>query len=194
MVSKYAINSLNEKVSVVNRETGKPESNVAVEFSNLTNYNKKEFKILTSDKDGMITIPSGWRNLQYRVKDEHTIYSAYYYDYDRYDDDNDSSVKIFTDRAIYRPGQTVYFKGIYYSSNDKSRNVVPNSKLTIALFDVNGKELSKVDLTTNEFGSVNGSFVLPSSALTGNFTIRPVNVQGYYSFKVEEYKRPKFKS
>jgi len=193
MVSKYAINSLNEKVSVVNRETGKPESNVAVEFSNLTNYNKKEFKILTSDKDGMITIPSGWRNLQYRVKDEHTIYSAYYYDYDRYDDDNDSSVKIFTDRAIYRPGQTVYFKGIYYSSNDKSRNVVPNSKLTIALFDVNGKELSKVDLTTNEFGSVNGSFVLPSSALTGNFTIRPVNVQGYYSFKVEEYKRPKFK-
>ena len=193
MVSKYAINSLNEKVSVVNRETGKPESNVAVEFSNLTNYNKKEFKILTSDKDGMITIPSGWRNLQYRVKDEHTIYSAYYYDYDRYDDDNDSSVKIFTDRAIYRPGQTVYFKGIYYSSKDKSRNVIPNSKLTIALFDVNGKELSKIDLTTNDFGSVNGSFVLPSSALTGNFSIRAINEDGYYSFKVEEYKRPKFK-
>ncbi|MDM1550930.1 alpha-2-macroglobulin family protein [Empedobacter falsenii] len=193
MVSKYAINSLNEKVSVVNRETGKPESNVAVEFSNLSDYNKKEFKILTSDKDGIITIPSGWRNLQYRVKDEHTIYSTYYYDYDRYDEDDDSSVKIFTDRAIYRPGQTVYFKGIYYSSKDKTRNVIPNSKLTIALFDVNNKELSKIDLKTNEFGSVNGSFVLPSSALTGNFTIRPVNVQGYYSFKVEEYKRPKFK-
>ncbi len=193
MVSKYAINSLNEKVSVVNRETGKPENNVAVEFSNLTNYNKKEFKILTSDKDGIITIPSGWRNLQYRVKDEHTIYSTYYYDYDRYDEDDDSSVKIFTDRAIYRPGQTVYFKGIYYSSKDKTRNVIPNSKLTIALFDVNDKELSKVDLKTNEFGSINGSFVLPSSALTGNFSIRAINEDGYYSFKVEEYKRPKFK-
>ncbi|MGV0923610.1 alpha-2-macroglobulin family protein [Empedobacter tilapiae] len=193
MVSKYAINSLNEKVSVVNRETGKPESNVSVEFSNLSDYNKKEFKILTSDKEGMITIPSGWRNLQYRVKDEHTIYSTYYYDYDRYDNDNDSSVKIFTDRAIYRPGQTVYFKGIYYLSKDKTRNVIPNSKLTIGLYDVNNKELSKVDLKTNEFGSVNGSFVLPSSALTGNFSIRPINEEGYYSFKVEEYKRPKFK-
>ncbi|HCC94241.1 MAG TPA: hypothetical protein DEQ26_07915, partial [Flavobacteriaceae bacterium] len=193
MVSKYAINSLNEKVSVVNRETGKPESNVAVEFSNLSDYNKKETKTLTSDKDGIIAFPAAWRNFQYRIKDEHTIYSTYYYNYDRYDNDDYSTVKIFTDRAIYRPGQTVYFKGIYYSSKDKSRNVIPNSKLTIGLYDVNGKELSKVDLTTNEFGSVNGSFVLPSSALTGNFTIRPVNVQGYYSFKVEEYKRPKFK-
>ncbi|WP_313360095.1 alpha-2-macroglobulin family protein, partial [Empedobacter sp.] len=193
MVSKYAINSLNDKLSVVNRETGKPESNVAVEFSNLTNYNKKETKTLTSDKDGIITIPSGWRNLQYRVKDEHTIYSTYYYDYDRDDEDDDSSVKIFTDRAIYRPGQTVYFKGIYYLSKDKTRNIIPNSKLTIALYDVNNKELSKIDLTTNEFGSVNGSFILPSSALTGNFSIRAINEDGYYSFKVEEYKRPKFK-
>lgn len=193
MVSKYAINSLNDKLSVVNRETGKPESTISVEFSNLTNYNKKETKTLTSDKDGIITIPSGWRNLQYRVKDEHTIYSTYYYDYDRDDEDDDSSVKIFTDRAIYRPGQTVYFKGIYYSSKDKTRNVIPNSKLTIALYDVNNKELSKIDLTTNEFGSVNGSFILPSSALTGNFSIRAINADGYYSFKVEEYKRPKFK-
>lgn len=193
MVSKYAINSLNEKVSVVNRETGKPESNVLVEFSNLSDYNKKEFKILTSDKDGIITIPSGWRNLQYRVKDENTIYSTYYYDYNRYDEDDDSSVKIFTDRAIYRPGQTVYFKGIFYSSKDKTRKVIPNSKLTIGLYDVNNKELSKIDLKTNEFGSVNGSFVLPTSGLTGNFSIRPINEDGYYSFKVEEYKRPKFK-
>ncbi|MFV0184450.1 MG2 domain-containing protein [Empedobacter falsenii] len=193
MVSKYAINSLNDKLSVVNRETGKPESTISVEFSNLTNYNKKEFKTLVSDKNGMIQIPSGWRNLQYRVKDEHTIYSTYYYDYDRDDEDDDSSVKIFTDRAIYRPGQTVYFKGIYYSSKDKTRNVIPNSKLTIALYDVNNKELSKIDLTTNEFGSVNGSFILPSSALTGNFSIRAINADGYYSFKVEEYKRPKFK-
>ncbi len=193
MVSKYAINSLNDKLSVVNRETGKPESTISVEFSNLTNYNKKEFKTLVSDKNGMIQIPSGWRNLQYRVKDEHTIYSTYYYDYDRDDEDDYSSVKIFTDRAIYRPGQTVYFKGIYYSSKDKTRNVIPNSKLTIALYDVNNKELSKIDLTTNEFGSVNGSFILPSSALTGNFSIRAINADGYYSFKVEEYKRPKFK-
>ncbi|HAD80297.1 MAG TPA: hypothetical protein DCF99_14175, partial [Flavobacteriaceae bacterium] len=65
--------------------------------------------------------------------------------------------------------------------------------MTIGLYDVNDKELSKVDLKTNEFGSVNGSFVLPSSGLTGDFSIRAINEEGYYSFKVEEYKRPKFK-
>ncbi|UWX67003.1 MG2 domain-containing protein [Empedobacter stercoris] len=198
MVSKYAINSLNDKLSVVNRETGKPESTISVEFSNLTNYNKKEFKTLVSDKNGMIQIPSGWRNFQYRVKDEHTIYSTYYYDYDRYDeDDEDFSVQIFTDRAIYRPGQTVYFKGIYFTNKGKERQVLPKKKVTIFLEDVNGKDITEIELTTNEFGSVNGNFVLPANGLTGDFRIYAENDDvdelGSHSFKVEEYKRPKFK-
>ena len=192
MVSKYAINPLNEKVSVVNRESGKPEANVSVEFIDRSYYEKNTLKTFVSDKNGMIQLPIGWRSFEYRVKDEHTIYSSYYYEDGRYSETKTSTVKIFTDRAIYRPGQTVYFKGILYSSNQKERKVVPNSKLTIGLYDVNSKEISKIDLTTNEFGSVNGSFVLPNSGLTGNFTIRPINNEGYYSFKVEEYKRPKF--
>ncbi len=193
MVSKYAVNPLNDKLSVVNRETGKPEANVAVELSNFTNYNKKETKVVVADKNGVIQIPSGWRNFQYRVKDEHTIYSTYYYNYYNEDVRSTNEVKIFTDRAIYRPGQTVYFKGIFYTSRDKTRKVIPNTKLTLGVYDVNQKEVSKVDLITNEFGSVNGNFVLPNNGLTGNFTIKPINSQGYYSFKVEEYKRPKFK-
>ncbi len=197
MVSKYAINSLNGKVSVVNRETGKPESKVMVEFSNLADYDKKETKTLTSDKDGIIIFPSSWNNFQYRIKDENTIYSTYYYNYNRNHENDDFFVKIFTDRAIYRPGQTVYFKTIYYLSEGKTRKVIPNSKLTFILNDVNGKEVSKIDLTTNEFGSANGSFVLPNSGLTGDFRIYVENDDvedlGSHSFKVEEYKRPKFK-
>ncbi len=193
MVSKYAVNPLNDKLSVVNRETGKPEANVTVELSNFTNYDKKETKVVVADKNGVIQIPSGWRNFQYRVKDEHTIYSTYYYNYYNEDVRSTNEVKIFTDRAIYRPGQTVYFKGIFYTSRDKTRKVIPNTKLTLGVYDVNQKEISKVDLITNEFGSVNGNFVLPNNGLTGNFTIKPINSQGYYSFKVEEYKRPKFK-
>ena len=192
MVSKYAINPLNEKLSVVNRESGKPEANVSVEIFNRTDYDNKESKIFVSDKNGMIQIPSGWRNFEYRIKDENTVYSSYFYENGRYKDEPTSVVKIFTDRAIYRPGQTVYFKGIFYTSDDKTRKVIAKTKLTIALYDVNQKEVSKIDVTTNEFGSVNGNFVLPSSALTGNFSIRPINNSGYYSFKVEEYKRPKF--
>ncbi|MEG0189329.1 MAG: hypothetical protein RR668_11765, partial [Algoriella sp.] len=117
MVSKYAINPLNEKLSIVNRESGKPEANVSVEVVNRTDYDNKESKTFVSDKNGMIQIPSGWRNFEYRIKDENTIYSSYFYENGRYKDEPTSVVKIFTDRAIYRPGQTVYFKGIFYTSD-----------------------------------------------------------------------------
>ncbi|MBV2224844.1 MAG: hypothetical protein KUL74_08320 [Cloacibacterium sp.] len=111
--------------------------------------------------------------------------------------------QIFLDRAIYRPGQTVYFKvfGTAFSSNDNKEKVTPKVKLNITLKDTNGEEISKQTLTTNEFGSVNGSFTLPQGKLNGQFTIEVDNddddvtdyvIDGYKSFRVEEYKRPKF--
>jgi len=111
--------------------------------------------------------------------------------------------QIFLDRAIYRPGQTVYFKviGTAFSSDDNKEKVTPKVKLNITLKDTNGEEISTQTLTTNEFGSVNGSFTLPQGKLNGQFTIEVDNdddevtdyvIDGYKSFRVEEYKRPKF--
>ena len=111
--------------------------------------------------------------------------------------------QIFLDRAIYRPGQTVYFKviGTAFSSETNKEKVTPKVKLNITLKDTNGEEISTQTLTTNEFGSVNGSFTLPQGKLNGQFTIEVDNdddevtdyvMDGYKSFRVEEYKRPKF--
>ncbi|MPL55299.1 hypothetical protein SDC9_00770 [bioreactor metagenome] len=111
--------------------------------------------------------------------------------------------QIFLDRAIYRPGQTVYFKviGSALSSETNKEKVTPKVKLNIILKDTNGEEISTQTLTTNEFGSVNGSFTLPQGKLNGQFTIEVDNdddeatdyvMDGYKSFRVEEYKRPKF--
>ncbi|MEZ7508831.1 MG2 domain-containing protein [Cloacibacterium sp. Arc13] len=111
--------------------------------------------------------------------------------------------QIFLDRAIYRPGQTVYFKviGTAFSSETNKEKVTPKVKLNITLKDTNGEEISTQTLTTNEFGSVNGSFTLPQGKLNGQFTIEVDNdddnvtdyvIDGYKSFRVEEYKRPKF--
>src|SRR5690606_2430216 len=100
---------------------------------------------------------------------------------DRYyggEDNNDrETAQIFIDRAIYRPGQTVYFKVIATAFNGKSKteNVVSKSKLNITLNNANGDEVSKQQLTTNEFGSVNGSFVLPLGKLNGQFYIEVDN-------------------
>lgn len=100
-------------------------------------------------------------------------------------------VNIFTDRAIYRPGQTVYFKGIAYEMDRKKQEVTANKNIRFELMDVNGKSISQLELRTNEFGSASGSFVLPSGGLNGNYLIRADNIHEI-NILVEEYKRPTF--
>ncbi len=100
--------------------------------------------------------------------------------------------KLFTDRQLYRPGQTVYFKGIAYrSSLERGSEAQELKRVTVILSDANGKEIDKKDLTTNEFGSYAGEFVLPKQALNGGFSLRTRDASAW--FTVAEYKLPKFR-
>ncbi|MDN5626913.1 MAG: MG2 domain-containing protein, partial [Weeksellaceae bacterium] len=114
---------------------------------------------------------------------------------------NQESAQIFLDRKIYRPGQVVYFKVVATGFNGQTQKtkVLEKVPLEITLNDANGEELQTLKLTTNEFGSVNGSFTLPKNKLNGSFSIEvdeadnsDYNISGYADFQVEEYKRPKF--
>ncbi|MDR0769195.1 MAG: hypothetical protein LBE71_04755 [Dysgonamonadaceae bacterium] len=104
--------------------------------------------------------------------------------------DPNQRLNIFTDRSIYRPGQTVYFKGIACETNEMQ--VISNLDFTVYLHDANGKNISEMTVKTNEYGSFAGEFVLPQGTLNGQFAIRTDRVAGYTSFHVEEYKRPSF--
>jgi TonB-dependent SusC/RagA subfamily outer membrane receptor len=117
--------------------------------------------------------------------------SVYYDTYDPGEKDNQHTF-FFTDRSIYRPGQTIYFKGIIVKNSEKGRKneVVPGTKTTITFYDVNSQKIHSLDLTTNDFGSFSGSFTAPTSGLTGMMSIE--NEDGSTSVSVEEYKRPKF--
>jgi uncharacterized protein YfaS (alpha-2-macroglobulin family) len=97
---------------------------------------------------------------------------------------------IFTDRSLYRPGQTVYFKAILSRSADGVAAVLTDKQVEFILRDANSRELSKQLLKSNEFGSVSGEFVLPQGLLPGSFIIE--SEKGSVSFHVEEYKRPTF--
>jgi hypothetical protein len=101
-------------------------------------------------------------------------------------------LKIFTDRAIYRPGQQVFFKGILYSGASNEFKVVPKKKGKIILRDVNNQKVAEFKYVTNEFGSFSGSFTLPFGGLTGQFSIHDEEISSFHSILVEEYKRPKF--
>ena len=101
------------------------------------------------------------------------------------------TAKLFLDRAIYRPGQTVYFKGILVESNEKNRSIKANTPVTVSFMNVNYQQVSQLNLTTNEFGTFSGSFTTPTNTLNGQMSIN-TSYNGVAYFSVEEYKRPKF--
>ncbi|MDR0422331.1 MAG: hypothetical protein LBH72_04885 [Proteiniphilum sp.] len=100
------------------------------------------------------------------------------------------TTNIFTDRSLYRPGQTVYFKAVHIRTEAGKQSAVAGKTLALMLRDANGREISKQTLTTNEFGSVAGEFVLPQHVMPGYFTLGADREST--GFRVEEYRRPSF--
>jgi hypothetical protein len=107
----------------------------------------------------------------------------------QYNNQYTSSI-LFTDRSIYRPLQTIYFKGICFDVTNNKSKLKTSFKDVIKLYDANYQEIKKIELTTNDYGSYAGKFELPDGLMTGNYTIR--SSFGQVSFSVEEYKRPTF--
>jgi len=96
----------------------------------------------------------------------------------------------YTDRGIYRPGQTIHFKGILITRTGERSSILPGHKTQVTFRDVNGQKISALDLVTNSFGSVSGTFVAPQGVLLGQMSIS--NQSGSVAVSVEEYKRPTF--
>lgn len=99
-------------------------------------------------------------------------------------------VNLWTDRAIYRPGDQVQFAGWIYVQQGEETKTLEGKKVTVKLLDANRKELASQMVTSNSFGSFEGIFMLPSSALLGNFCIETELGSAY--FKVEEFRLPTF--
>ncbi len=102
----------------------------------------------------------------------------------------------FTDRSLYRPGQTIHYKGICVSVNPTSDNyqTLAGQSLTVVFRDVNGQEIARRRHTCNNYGSFSDSFTAPRDRLMGRMTlVVEGEPSGSTSINVEEYKRPKFR-
>ncbi len=106
--------------------------------------------------------------------------------------DSQTQTIFFTDRSLYRPGQTIRYKGICISADRDNDNykVLGGQSVTVIFSDVNGKEIARVEHKSNDYGSFNGSFTAPRDRLMGQMMITTSN--GSAGVSVEEYKRPKF--
>lgn len=208
-----------ENFQVLDRKTGKPLENVAIKSNRYT---------LKTDSNGLASY-IGPNNDD---EDEHIEFSlandtispernylGYTQRYNQTEDNHlTGKVEFYLDRAIYRPGQTVYYKGIAIKKQKNKTCIVANTTFRLFVKNANYQTFKEFEVITNEFGSFSGEFTLPTSGLTGDFniyatqpdnyekgdvsfknkpnasfwkTVRLENSQTY--FRVEEYKRPKFK-
>ena len=108
--------------------------------------------------------------------------------------DHHYELSLLTDRSIYRPGQTVYLKGVVYNKGKNSAQVAEGEWVNLELLDTNLKQIATRRVQTNEFGSFTADFALPSACLNGQFMVRvqEKHISGAARFQVEEYKRPTF--
>lgn len=186
------------RYAVVNATTGQPVVNAKLRLYFYASYNEKgRQETLTTDAKGECfytyekTKP--YQVWAYTEQDKSCPNSELRSHYSYY---TDKSVHtdgwVFTDRAIYRPGQTVHAGFILHKRYpDNTMPVVAGQNVVLTLRDANYKEVEKKTVTTDEFGTASCDFVLPQSGLTGAFTIQAYGY-GSASFNVEEYKRPTF--
>ena len=187
---------------VADRTSGKPLKDVACQLW----YSKYNYKLRKSkrinkavqytDKDGFVTFKAeGGNNVNWYVdfsKNNDYLSSASRLYLNNYQNRIQTyyTAHYFTDRAIYRPGQTVHFKGLYLSTHGENNKIIPNKTETVTLYDVNHQKVAELELTTNKYGTFSGSFDIPKGLINGQFYISGFNGNKYFS--VEEYKRPKF--
>lgn len=205
LATDWRNNGLHYEFFVTDRVTGNPIDGATITLSTYSDYNFRDQLCqhkLTTNKNGRCEYTFTGKEIgRLRVivsknGEGITLLENQWMSNDNTLSREEYQTYLFTDRSIYRPGQTVYYKGIvvknsvtgYY--NTTTQGVAANESELVILKDANWQDIEKVFVTTNEYGSFSGSFTLPTSGLNGTFRIQCNH--GSASIQVEEYKRPTF--
>jgi uncharacterized protein YfaS (alpha-2-macroglobulin family) len=188
---------------LVDRQNGAALEGVKAEFfTSEYNYStrrsqRKKIGEAKSDAQGFIR-PSLPQQVYYQVKfskgDDVQFFGDGFSNYSRSSRRRDQqTTHFFLDRAIYRPGQTIYFKGIALEKDDQERpRIIANEPVKVTLYDVNRQEVASLNLRSNEYGAFNGAFQAPGGGLRGAMYLGSSIGASQQVLRVEEYKRPRF--
>lgn len=187
---------------VVNASDGQPIAGAKIElYDQWYGFNTKKDKRtvharLTTDENGEAYFKNVDGNILISTSnDKFTPAKGIYLSRDRYYERKDDKIKhqLFTDRSIYRPGQTVHASAISYIVKKGLDASVPGKsmELNFILRDPNWKQVAEQKATTDEYGTASVDFELPKEGQTGLYSIS-VNGTATKYVRVEEYKRPTF--
>ena len=199
---------------LLHRETGKPLSSASVQVweqrydPKQSKYAKQKTQLYTTDANGYFKLNNPTKDvysymyiLDIKYNGDKLFMNEWMNDYYYYrnPEQKDAApidlrrIFFFTDRSIYRPGQTVYFKGIAVIPDKETKNkVLADYSTWVYLRNANHQLADSIQVETNEYGSFTGKFQVPVGVLNGNFAIYAKDQKGEADFSVEEYKRPKF--
>ena len=190
-------------IYAVDRAKGQPLSDVEVSLYQTYWTNKRHTKFIQtikSDKNGLVKYPienSQNNNYFFVLKKDQDVLNElqedyFYRDYNHDQESISDHYELFLDREIYRPDQTIYFKGIAYQSSTKYNPKLLTSKSVEVIFrDANYQEIVKKSFVTNEYGTFHGEFTAPKGGLLGRMTFT-INNNSTKEVRIEEYKRPSF--
>lgn len=185
-----------QEVMVTDYLSGKPVDGAIVTYYGGQRRSLQELGTVKTDREGLATLPANSQVLAFQASrpgDTNAMLTNIYpMGSGRRPEKNPIEVSIFTDRGLYRPGQTIFFKGLAYVKDSNDPHAVAGQPFTVTLYDANGKEITQKKVTTNEFGSFNGEFSLPKQTLSGVFRLSTGQMSVY--IHVEEYKRPTFQA
>ncbi len=187
---------------VLNAKTGEPVPGAKVTlWKNSRDYHYDQAGQTLSDSNGLFRFSGAESQYQnYLIVADSggdRLASESHYRPSRYSDPPTSTQTVFfTDRSLYRPGQTIHYKGICFSMNttEDKYQTRAGMQLTVVFRDVNGQEIARQQHTCNDYGSFSGSFTAPRDRVMGRMTlVAEPGPYGSTSINVEEYKRPKFR-
>jgi len=188
----------NLEIRVMNRETGSPLDHLKIHLRDRNgrfNISDDGF----SDQNGLYKSSkfSQGNNLEVTLtSNRDTLVEGLAYVYGAQSNSNKNGwvdrTILFTDRSIYRPGQTIYFKGLQLRTSDGQNKILPGEHVELRFSALNNKQISTLKFLTNEFGSFAGSFIVPQNILNGYIILKTDN--GQITIRVEEYKRPTFEA
>ena len=184
---------------VVNPMTGHPVKDVLV---SATNNRGGIIGTITTGSDGRIELnTSSVNSFELNASKGDDKYnnklSSWLYNYS----DNEGTASLVqTALAVYHPGDTLQFYAIAYNINGDKRSVAPNVKLTAELRNANYQVVNTITATTDDYGRIDGEFILPKDGLTGNYQInvradsKTNSYNGAAWATVSDYKLPTYQA
>ncbi len=132
----------------------------------------------------------GEENFGLAINTWNSGFNAWNFGYSQFVEPPQTRIYLYTDRPIYRPGQTVYFRGVARQAFNGRYELPSLTEIPLSVTDWGGTQIATINASLSPYGTFNGEIQLPEDAAPGYFSMYSPEFNFYFSFQVAEYRKP----